>query len=206
MAMKIASSSSCSWRRLHHVFRSGEALPLTASAYVFFSSLLEVILLKKMVWVGKSLPTRNEEQMSSKVENTAIALHRDKRSRYSSLTKRVSFCCLSTPLRRTKVTKVETHNDCIVRLWHMLWHILQHNKSFFLPFLLVGPEIHNSTHSFLFYGKNHCFQETCSGMGFRGVINVILRKQIEMSRSFSLVQPEPPPHPTTTRCSRAIFF
>ena len=27
-------------------------------------------------------------------------------------------------------------------------------------------------------------------MGFRGVINVILRKQIEMSRSFSLVQPE----------------
>ena len=32
-------------------------------------------------------------------------------------------------------------------------------------------------------------------MGFRGVINVILRKQIEMSRSFSLVQPEPPPPP-----------
>ena len=28
---------------------------------------------------------------------------------------------------------------------------LQRNKSFFLPFLLVGPEIHNSTHSFLFY-------------------------------------------------------
>ena len=26
-------------------------------------------------------------------------------------------------------------------------------------------------------------------MGFRGVINVILRKQIEMSRSFSLFQP-----------------
>ena len=149
MAMKIASSSSCSWRRLHHVFRSGEALPLAASAYVFFSSLLEVILLKKMVWVGKSLPTRNEEQMNSKVENTAIALHRDKGYRYSSLTKRVSFCCLSTPLRRKKVTKVETYNDCIFRLWQMLWHILQHNKSFFLPFLLVGPEIHNSTHSFL---------------------------------------------------------
>ena len=51
----------------------------------------------------------------------------------------------------TTVTKVETHNDCIVRLWHILWHILQRNKSFFLPFLLVGPEIHNSTHSFLFY-------------------------------------------------------
>ena len=50
-------------------------------------------------------------------------------------------------------------------------------------------------------------------MGFRGVINVILRKQIEMSRSFSLFQPHPPPspppltpHPTTTRCSRAICF
>ena len=41
-------------------------------------------------------------------------------------------------------------------------------------------------------------------MGFRGVINVILRKQIEMSRSFSLFQP--PRHPTTTRCSRAICF
>ena len=40
-------------------------------------------------------------------------------------------------------------------------------------------------------------------MGFRGVINVILRKQIEMSRSFSLFQP---PHPTTTRYSRAICF
>ena len=34
---------------------------------------------------------------------------------------------------------------------HFIWHILQRNKSFFLPFLLVGPEIHNSTHSFLFY-------------------------------------------------------
>ena len=29
-------------------------------------------------------------------------------------------------------------------------------------------------------------------MGFRGVINVILRKQIEMSRSFSLFQPPAP--------------
>ena len=48
-------------------------------------------------------------------------------------------------------------------------------------------------------------QVTCSvrGMGFPGVINVILRKQIEMSRSFSLFQP---PHPTTTRYSRAICF
>ena len=34
------------------------------------------------------------------------------------------------------------------------------------------------------------------GMGFQGVINVILRKQIGMSRSFSLFQPPPPPLPT----------
>ena len=72
---------------------------------------------------------------------------------------------------------------------------LKRNKSFFLPFLLVGPEIHNSTHSFLFYDilnfvnniffLNQCFQVTCSvrGTGFRGVINVILRKQIGMSWS-----------------------
>ena len=74
---------------------------------------------------------------------------------------------------------------------------LQRNKSFFLPFLLVGPEIHNSTNSFLFYDILNfvynifflisVFQVTCCvrGMGFRGVINVILRKQIGMSRSFS---------------------
>ena len=47
------------------------------------------------------------------------------------------------------------------------------------PFLLVGPEIHNSTYSFLFYDilnfvyniffLNQCFQVTCSvrGRGFR---------------------------------------
>ena len=60
-------------------------------------------------------------------------------------------------------------------------------------------------HHFL---KNQCFQVTCSvrGMGFRGVTkNVILRKQIGMSRSFSLFHPHPP-HPTTRRCSRAICF
>ena len=33
---------------------------------------------------------------------------------------------------------------------------------------------------------------TCSGMGFRGVINVILQKQIGISRSFSLFQPPSP--------------
>ena len=55
--------------------------------------------------------------------------------------------------------------------------------------------MHNSTHSILFYDilnfvyniflKNQCFQVTGSvrGMGFRGVINVTPRKQIEMSRS-----------------------
>ena len=51
---------------------------------------------------------------------------------------------------------------------------------------------------------NQCFQVTCSvrGVAFRGVINVILRKQIGMSRSFSLFHPPPPPnhHPTTRRC------
>ena len=30
-----------------------------------------------LVWLGKSLATPNGEQMSSKVENTAIAPHRD---------------------------------------------------------------------------------------------------------------------------------
>ena len=42
-------------------------------------------------------------------------------------------------------------------------------------------------------------QVTCSGMGFRGVINVILRKQIGMSRSFSLFQPPLPPPPSPTQ-------
>ena len=31
----------------------------------------------------------------------------------------------------TTVTKVETHNDCTVRLWHILSHILQRNYSVF---------------------------------------------------------------------------
>ena len=45
-----------------------------------------------------------------------------------------------------------------------------------------------------FFFLNQCFQVTCSvrGVGFRGVINVILRKQIGMSRSFSLFHPVPP--------------
>ena len=65
------------------------------------------------------------------------------------ITRRVSFCSLSTPLRRWQKWKHTT--IALSHLWHILWHILQRNKSFFLPFLLVGPEIHNSTHSFLFY-------------------------------------------------------
>ena len=28
----------------------------------------------------------------------------------------------------TTVTKVKTHNDCIVRLWHILWHISQRKE------------------------------------------------------------------------------
>ena len=45
-------------------------------------------------------------------------------------------------------------------------------------------------------------------MGFRGVINVILRKQIEMSRSFSLFQPPPPPSPPNNykMFTRHYFF
>ena len=49
-------------------------------------------------------------------------------------------------------------------------------------------------------------QVRCSvrGMGFRGVINVILRKQIGMSRSFSLFQP---PQPNNQKMfTRHLFF
>ena len=43
-------------------------------------------------------------------------------------------------------------------------------------------------------------------MGFRGVINVILRKQIEMSRSFSLFQPPPNNYKMFTRHLFFKFF
>ena len=81
-------------------------------------------------------------------------------------------------------------NDCIVHLWH----ILQRNKSFFLPFMLVGPEIHNST-----YLSN----VLCSWYGFPGCYKCNSSKtNWDVSELFSI----PTPHPTTTRCSRAICF
>ena len=52
-------------------------------------------------------------------------------------------------------------------------------------------------------------QVMCSvrGMGFQGVINVILRKQIGMSRSFSLFQPPSPPPPNNQKMfTRHLFF
>ena len=100
----------------------------------------------------------------------------------------------------TTVTKVETHNDCIV----CLWHILQRNKSFFLPFLLVGPEIHNSTHSFLFYDILNfdlrfpgCYKCNSSKTNYVGCPGAFL---------YFNPTPPPLPHPTTRRCSRAICF
>ena len=118
----------------------------------------------------------------------------------------------------TTVTKVETHNDCIVRLslWHILWHILQRHKSFFLPFLLVGPDNHNSTHSFLFYNilnfvyiffLNQCFQVTCSWYGFPGCCKCNSSKtNWDVPGDFLYSTPSLPPNPTTRRCSRAICF
>ena len=50
---------------------------------------------------------------------------------------------------------------------------------------------------------------TCSvrGMGFRGVINVILRKPIGMSRSFSLFHPLPAPPPNNQEMfTRHLLF
>ena len=105
-------------------------------------------------------------------------------------------------------------NDCIVRLWHILWHILQRNKSFFLAFLLVGPEIHNSTHSFLSYHilnfvYNIFFKISvtssnvfCSWYGFPWCYKCNSSKtNWDVPELFSISS-----HPTTRRCSRAICF
>ena len=109
MAMKIASFSSSSWRRLHHVFRSGEALLLTASAYVFFLFPTGSHITKEdgMGW-GKFSYAKwgTNEFKSGKYSNHSS--QRLEISIFLITRRRVSFCCLSTPLRRWQKWKHTT--------------------------------------------------------------------------------------------------
>ena len=69
-------------------------------------------------------------------------------NRYSARTRRVSFCCLPTPIRRWQKWK---HNDCIFRLCHILqWRNL---KSFSLHSRWSG-------HKFIIQSTYSCFT-TC---------------------------------------------
>ena len=109
MTMKIASFSSSSWRRPHQVFRSGEALLLTASAYVFVLFPTGSHITKEdgmgfgkfsyAKWGTNEFKSGKYSNRSSEIRDIDISHNKE------SL---LSFCCLSTPLRRWQKWKHTT--------------------------------------------------------------------------------------------------